>query len=223
MSERPKVGVILSGCGVFDGTEIHEAVLTLYFLQKNGAETVCMAPDINQLHVVDHLKGEVSDGETRNVLTESARIARGEIVSLAAVKAADYDAFILPGGFGAAKNLTDFAVKGVDCGINPDIKRVILEALEMKRPVGAVCIAPVVVARAVSGTGVKTVVTVGSDPDTANAIDVLGAFHANREVNEIAVDEKNRIVTSPAYMLGKNIPEVAEGIEKTVIKLLDMI
>lgn len=223
MSEKPKVGVILSGCGVYDGAEIHEAVLSLYFLQKNGAETVCMAPDIDQLHVVDHLKGEVSEGEKRNVLTESARIARGDIADLAKVKAGDYDAFMFPGGFGAAKNLTDFALKGADCSINPDVKRIILEALEMKRPIGAVCIAPVVVARAVSGTRVKTVVTIGNDPDTASAIDLLGAFHSNRAVNEIAVDEKNRIVTSPAYMLGKNIPEVAEGIEKTVIKLLDMI
>lgn len=223
MSDKPKVGVILSGCGVFDGAEIHEAVLSLYFLQKNGAETVCMAPNIEQMHVVDHYKGEATESETRNVLTESARIARGEVLDLSTVKAADYDAFLFPGGFGAAKNLTDFAVKGADCDINPDVKRIVLEALEMKRPIGAVCIAPVVVARAVAGTGLKTVVTIGNDPDTASAIGLLGAFHSNRAVNDIAVDEKNRIVTSPAYMLGKNIPEVAEGIEKTVIKLLDMI
>ncbi|MCD8490535.1 MAG: isoprenoid biosynthesis glyoxalase ElbB [Geovibrio sp.] len=132
----PKVGVVLSGCGVFDGAEIHEAVLTLYFLQKNGAETICMAPDIEQLHVVDHLRGEVASGEKRNVLTESARIARGNIKNLADVKVSDFDALIFPGGFGAAKNLTDFALKGSDCGINSDVLRIVRETVLAKKTSG---------------------------------------------------------------------------------------
>ncbi|QAR32919.1 isoprenoid biosynthesis protein ElbB [Geovibrio thiophilus] len=219
----PKIGVVLSGCGVFDGAEIHEAVLTLYFLQKSGAETICMAPDIEQLHVVDHLRGEVAAGEKRNVLTEAARIARGNIKNLADVKVSDFDALIFPGGFGNAKNLTDFAVKGADCGINPDVLRIVRETVMAKKPLGAVCIAPVVIAKALEGTGIKTSVTIGSDSDTAHAVEALGTTHVNCPVKDFVADEKNKIVTSPAYMLGRSIPEVAEGIEKTVHKLLAMI
>lgn len=219
----PKVGVVLSGCGVFDGAEIHEAVLTLYFLQKNGAETICMAPDIEQLHVVDHLRGEVASGEKRNVLTESARIARGNIKNLTDVKVSDFDALIFPGGFGAAKNLTDFALKGSDCGINSDVLRIVRETVLAKKPLGAVCIAPVVIAKALAGTGIKASVTIGDDAGTAQAVEALGTAHVNCPVKDFVADEDNKIVTSPAYMLGQSIPEVAEGIEKTVKKLLAMI
>jgi enhancing lycopene biosynthesis protein 2 len=219
----PKVGVVLSGCGVFDGAEIHETVLTLYFLQKNGAETICMAPDIDQLHVVDHLKGEVAEGEKRNVLTEAARICRGDIRNLADVKVSDFDALIFPGGFGTAKNLTDFAVKGADCGINPEVLRIVRETVMAKKPLGAICIAPVVVAKALAGTGIKTSVTIGNDEGTAEAVETFGVTHVNCSAKDFVADEKNKIVSSPAYMLGQSIPEVAEGIEKTVKKLLAMI
>jgi enhancing lycopene biosynthesis protein 2 len=223
MSKTPKVGVVLSGCGVYDGSEIHEAVLTLYFLQKHGAETVCMAPDIEQLHVINHLNGSVSGNEKRNVLTESARIARGNIKNLADVKVSDFDALIFPGGFGAAKNLTTFAIQGADCEINPDVLRIVLETVKAKKPLGAVCIAPVVLAKALAGTGIKTSVTIGNEQGVADQIEALGTAHVNCPVKDFTVDEKNKIVTSPAYMLGQNIPEVAEGIEKTVKKLLEMI
>ena len=218
-----KVGVVLSGCGVYDGTEIHEAVLTLYFLQKYGAKTICMAPNVEQMHVIDHLKGEVASGESRNVLTESARIARGDIKSLSDVKISDFDALMFPGGFGAAKNLTDFAVKGTECGINLDVQRLIRDSVKAGRPVAAICIAPVIFARALEGLDIKTSITIGNDVETAQAVEAFGTKHINCPVDSFVVDEKNKIITSPAYMLGQNIPEIAEGIEKTVKKLLEMI
>lgn len=218
-----KIGVILSGCGVFDGAEIHEAVLTLYFLQKAGAEVLMMAPDVEQMHVIDHVKGEPAEGESRNVLTESARIARGDIKDIAGVKAADFDALFLPGGFGAAKNLSTFAVDGADCDINPEVLRLTRETLDAKKPIAAVCIAPVVVAKAFELMGVVSSITIGTDEGAAGAIDSMGSEHINCPVNEFVVDKENKIVTTPAYMLGQNIVEVGEGIEKTCKQLLSMI
>jgi len=133
-----KIGVILSGCGVYDGSEIHEAVITLLAIDRCGAEAVCMAPDIPQMHVVNHLSGEPAAGESRNVLVESARIARGKIQDIAKVKASDFDALILPGGFGAAKNLCDFAVKGSDCSVQPEVARLVRETVAAKKPLAAV-------------------------------------------------------------------------------------
>lgn len=218
-----KIGVVLSGCGVFDGAEIHEAVLTLYFLQKNGAEVLIMAPDVEQMHVINHLKGEPAEGETRNVLVESARIARGDIKNIADVKVSDFDALAFPGGFGAAKNLTTFAADGPDCQIDPDVLRLTKETIQAKKPLAAICIAPVIVAKALAGTGISSTITIGTDEGTAGAIDSLGAKHVNCPVKEYVVDRQNKIITTPAYMLGQNIVEVAEGIEKTCKELLNMI
>jgi len=218
-----KIGVVLSGCGVFDGAEIHEAVLTLYFLQKAGAEVVIMAPDVDQMHVINHLKGEPAEGEVRNVLVESARIARGDIKDIADVKASDFDALAFPGGFGAAKNLTTFAVDGADCAINDDVLRLVKETIDAKKPLAAICIAPVIVAKALAGTGIKSSITIGNDEGAAGAINSLGGNHVDCPVKEFVVDEANKIITTPAYMLGQNIVEVAEGIEKTCDKLLKMI
>lgn len=217
-----KIGVVLSGCGVYDGSEIHEAVLTLYFLQKNGAEVLIMAPDIDQMHVVNHLKGEPT-GEKRNVLVESARIARGAIVDIAQVKASDFDALAFPGGFGAAKNLTTFAVDGPDCKINPEVLRLVRETISARKPLAAICIAPVIVAKALEGTDITSSITIGNEEATAQGINSLGAKHVNCPVKEYVVDRKNNIITTPAYMLGQNIVEVAEGIEKTCKELLAMV
>lgn len=218
-----KVGVVLSGCGVYDGSEIHEAVITLLALDRSGAEAICMAPDIEQMHVVNHLKGEPSAGETRNVLVESARIARGNIRDIATVSAADIDALIFPGGFGAAKNLCDFAVKGADCTVNPDVARLIKEIIAAKKPLGAVCIAPAVVARVLGNEDLTHQLTIGSDADTAAAMNSMGATHIDCPCNSFVIDKDNKIVSSPAYMLAGGIAEAAEGIEKTVKALLDMI
>ncbi len=215
-----KVGVLLSGCGVYDGSEIHEAVLTLLALDKAGASVVCMAPNVEQMHVVDHLSGKPTD-EKRNVLVESARIARGEIKDLKEMTAADMDAVILPGGFGAAKNLSDFAIKGPDASVHPEVERILKEMVAAGKPIGAICIAPATLVRAISEN--KPEVTVGNDLNTAQNIEKMGGAHVERTVYEIHVDEKNKVVTTPAYMLGPGIKDVAAGIEKLVDQVVSMI
>jgi enhancing lycopene biosynthesis protein 2 len=217
-----KIGVILSGCGVYDGSEIHEAVITLLAIDRAGAEAVCMAPDIPQMHVINHLTGEPVEGETRNVLVESARIARGDIRNLATVTAADFDALILPGGFGAAKNLCNFAVNGPDCSVNPEVSRVLKETVAAGKPVAAVCIAPALLAK-VLGPSNSPALTIGTDEGTAAALNKMGAKHISCPVRETVIDEENKIVSSPAYMLAGRISEAAEGIEKTVQALIKMI
>ena len=215
-----KVGVLLSGCGVFDGSEIHEAVLTLLALDKAGAETVCMAPDMDQLHVINHLTQEQTK-EKRNVLVESARIARGKIKNLKDVKASNLDALILPGGMGAAKNLSTFATQGSDAQVNPEVKRLLNEMVSAGKPIGAICIAPATLTKALSDK--KPQVTIGNDLNTAQAIEKMGGGHSNCSVDMIHVDENNNIVTTPAYMLGPGIKDIAVGIEKLVNKVVSMI
>jgi enhancing lycopene biosynthesis protein 2 len=212
------VGVLLSGCGVFDGTEIHEAVLTLLFLDRAGATIRCMAPDTAQMHVINHLTQEATD-ERRNVLVESARIARGAIQDVAAVKAADLDALIIPGGFGAAKNLSDFAVKGPAAEVHPEVQRLLHEMVAAGKPIGAICIAPATLTRALADRHPE--VTIGSD--AAGAIESMGGRHHTCTVDMIQVDERNRLMTTPAYMLGPGIKDVATGIEKLVARIMAMI
>jgi enhancing lycopene biosynthesis protein 2 len=211
-----RIGVILSGCGVYDGSEIHEAVITLLAIDRAGAEAVCMAPDIPQMHVINHLAGEPAEGESRNVLVESARIARGNIKDIATVKAAEIDALILPGGFGAAKNLCDFAVKGPDCVANTEVARLIKEMYAAQKPIAAVCIAPAVLARVLGNPSVVPQLTIGNDAGTAEALQKMGTEHVQCPVREFVVDRKHKLVSSPAYMLAGRISEAAEGIEKTV-------
>jgi enhancing lycopene biosynthesis protein 2 len=214
-----RIGVLLSGCGVFDGTEIHEAVLTLLFLDRAGANIICMAPEATQHHVVNHLT-QKENQESRNVLVESARIARGEIRNLKEIGADDLDALILPGGFGAAKNLSDFAFKGPEARIHGDVARLIEAMATAKKPIGAICIAPAVLARVLADR--HPLVTIGNDVGTARAIEAMGAKHADRPVDEICVDSANRLVTTPAYMLGPGIKDVARGIEKLVTRVMEM-
>jgi enhancing lycopene biosynthesis protein 2 len=216
-----RVGVVLSGCGVYDGAEIHESVITLLALDRAGAEVVCMAPSIDQMHVIDHLTGQET-GEKRNVLVESARIARGEIRDLAEVGAAELDAVIFPGGFGAAKNLCDFAVKGAEAVVNPDVSRLIREMFEAKKPIAAVCIAPAMLAAVFRDAKIESEVTIGTDEGTAAGIEAMGGKHLACPVEEFRVDEKNRLITSPAYMLAGSISDAAVGIERTVAELLRM-
>ena len=217
-----KVGVVLAGCGVYDGSEIHEAVLTLLYLDQAGAEIHCFAPDKEQMHVVNHLTGQPAEGEKRNVLTESARIARGEIKPLSEMKLDQLDAVIFPGGFGAAKNLCTFAVDGPACDIDPDVIGLIGDALAKKKTVGAICISPVVVARALKDSGENPELTIGQDQGTNEALTALKAKPVNARVDEIVVDEKHKIVTTPAYMLGPRIADVAAGIEKLVRKVVEI-
>ena len=215
-----RIGVVLSGCGVRDGSEIHEAVLTLLAIDRNGAEAVCMAPDI-EVPEVNHLTMHET-GAKRNVLVESARIARAAIRDLKTVKAADLDAVIFPGGFGAAKNLCDFAEKGADATVNTDVARLMREMAGAGKPIGAICIAPALVAAAL-GREYAPEVTIGNEAGTAAAINQTGSRHVECRVGECVVDKKNKIVSTPAYMLAKCISETADGIEKAVKAVLALI
>ena len=214
-----KIGVLLSGCGVYDGSEIHEAVLTLLFLDQRGAEIICMAPDKPQMHVINHITNEAME-ETRNVLVESARIARGDVQDIKEVGAQDLDALIIPGGFGAAKNLSNFAEKGPDATVDPEVKRILEEMITAGKPIGAICIAPATLARALSHRHPH--VTIGADPGTASAINTMGGTHHDCTVDMIHVDIENRIVSTPAYMLGPGIKDVAKGIEKLIEEVMLM-
>jgi enhancing lycopene biosynthesis protein 2 len=220
MTKPKRVGVILSGSGYLDGSEIHEATLTLLFLDKRGAKVTAMAPDVRQMHVVDHLRGEAAGAESRNVLAEAARITRGAIVDVKSVKAEDLDALILPGGYGAAKNLCTFATEGVKLQVNPDVERLVRDVAAAGKPLGFICIAPVIAAKVLGAMKVK--LTIGNDPATAAVVNALGATHVDTPVDQIVVDEKNKVVSTPAYMLGPTIAPVAAGIERLVGAVLEM-
>ncbi|MEE2788841.1 MAG: isoprenoid biosynthesis glyoxalase ElbB [Myxococcota bacterium] len=221
MSQK-KVGVILAGCGWLDGAEIHEAVCTYLALDQRGVDIVAMAPNVDQMHVIDHLEESPVDHQSRNVLVESARIARGQVRDIATVQADEFDALILPGGFGAAKNLCNFAVAGTDLSVNPDVERLIKETHAAQRPIGFICIAPVIAAK-VLGPDHQVAVTIGGDEGTAQAIEALGATHVNTAPGEIHIDEDNRVVSTPAYMLGPSIAPVFEGIDALVAAVVDRI
>lgn len=214
-----KVAVILSGCGVYDGAEIHESVITLLRLSQRGAEAQCFAPNIAQHHVVNHLTGEEMP-ESRNVLVESARIARGEVKDLREARAEDYDALIVPGGFGAAKNLSDFAINGAQCQVQPDVLALAKAFAEAGKPVGLICIAPAMAAK-IYGAGVQC--TIGNDADTADALKQMGAEHIDAPVDEIVEDSARKLVTTPAYMLAQSIAEAASGINKLVDRVLELV
>lgn len=216
MSKR--IAVILAGSGVYDGSEIYETTITLLRLAQQGAEVQCFAPDIPQMHVINHLTGEVMD-ESRNVLVEAARLARGNIKALDQANAADFDALIIPGGFGVAKNLCNFAVAGKAMVMNAEVQAFAQAMHQANKPVGLICIAPVMAA-AIFGNGVKA--TIGNDAETAAAVNAMGAEHQDCPVSEIVVDADNKLVTTPAYMLAGNIAEAAEGINKLVDNVLAM-
>jgi enhancing lycopene biosynthesis protein 2 len=214
------VGVVLSGCGYLDGAEIQEAVLASYFLERAGAELRYAAPDADQTLVVDHLTGKEVPGETRNVLRESARIARGDIVPVEQLKAADIDALVLPGGYGAAKNLCDFATQGAACSVHPGVEALVRAVHAARKPIGAICIAPALIAKVLGGEGPR--LTIGDDADTAKALGELGCRHEIEPVEGVVVDESLRIVSTPAYMLGPRITDVAAGIERLCKEVVRM-
>ena len=211
-----KVGVVLSGCGVYDGAEIHESVLTLLALARQGVETICFAPDKNQSDVINHLSGEPM-AETRNVLIESARIARGDIHPLAQANAAELDALIVPGGFGAAKNLSSFASLGNDCQVDSALKNLVLDMHAAGKPLGFMCIAPAMLPKIFD---FPLRLTIGTDIDTAEVLEDMGAEHVPCPVDDIVVDEDHKIVTTPAYMLAQDIAQAASGIDKLVSRVL---
>jgi len=215
-----KIGVVLSGCGVRDGSEIHEAVFTLLAIDRQGAEAVCMAPDAD-FPETNHLSMQET-GATRNALVESARIARGNIRDIKEVKGADLDAIIFPGGFGAAKNLCDFAVKGAGAAVHPEVARLLKEVASAGKPIGAICIAPALIAT-VLGRELEPTMTIGNDAGTAAEIEKTGSKHQECPVTEFVIDRKNKLVTTPAYMLANRISEACEGIDKCVKAVIGLI
>ena len=218
-----KVGVVLSGCGHQDGSEIHEAVFTLHALEKAGAEAIIMAPDMDQFHVINHLNGNEDLTESRNILVESARIARGKVVDVASVSGHQLDALIFPGGTGMAKNIFDYSMAGINCTVISDVQRLVVEILEADKPLGAICIAPVMVAKVLEFLGRTGTVTGGFNDEINNDIKAMGINTIEVGAEEIVVDKENKIVTTPAYVEAKSMNESFTGIEKLVNKVLDMI
>ncbi|MBT2338179.1 MULTISPECIES: isoprenoid biosynthesis glyoxalase ElbB [Pseudomonas] len=213
-----KIAVILSGCGVYDGAEIHESVITLLRLDQRGAQVQCFAPNIAQLHVINHLTGEEMP-ESRNVLVESARIARGNVKDLREARAEDFDALIVPGGFGSAKNLSNFAVEGAGCSVQPEVLALAEAFAEAGKPVGLICISPALAAK-IYGPGVTC--TIGNDADTAAAVSKMGGTHEDCAVTDIVEDTARKLVSTPAYMLAQSISEAASGINKLVDRVLEL-
>ena len=210
-----KFAVVLAGSGVFDGAEIHEATFTLYSIMKHGGTYQCFAPDIPQYHVVNHITGEEMD-ESRNVLIEAARIARGNIKDLNEFKADDYDALIFPGGFGAAKNLSTVAFDGSDASVNPEVERAVNEMLDKGKPIGALCIAPAFIAKIIG----DVTVTIGQDKDTIEAIEKMGATHEETNHGEVIIDEDRLVFTTPCYMLDATILDIADGADNIVKEMM---
>jgi enhancing lycopene biosynthesis protein 2 len=213
-----KVAVILSGCGVYDGAEIQESVLTLLRLDQRGAEVKCFAPNIAQHHVINHLTGAEMP-ETRNVLTESARIVRGAIEDIREADITEFDALIIPGGFGAAKNLSNFAVEGSGCKVQAEVLAMAEAFAEAGKPIGLICVSPALAAK-IYGPGVTC--TIGNDADTAAKITKMGGNHESCNASEIVEDKDRKLISTPAYMMGKSIGEVATGINKLVDRVLEL-
>lgn len=216
--QKKNFAVILSGCGHQDGAEIHEATLTLLAIHKHGAEFHCYAPDVKQHHVLNHITGQEMK-EQRNVLIESARIARGKIGALATFSADAVDALVIPGGFGAAKNLCSYAFDGPKCTVNTDVARAVKAMHAAGKPIGALCIAPVILARVLGGVDL----TIGQDAATAENLTAMGATHIPTWQGEIAIDEKNRVVSTPCYMLNSRVDQIAEGADKLIQAMLAML
>jgi enhancing lycopene biosynthesis protein 2 len=225
-----KIGVLLSGSGVYDGTAIQEAVLTLLAIKEAGHEYVCMAPNIDQHHVINHLNGEEMN-ETRNVLIESARIARGDIRPVSEVTPADIDALVLPGGFGAAKNLSSWAFDGPNGTILPEVKLILVNMVNVGKPICALCVSPTLVAKAFENSSINPLLTLGSDKESSeydiqgfsDGIASVGANPVMKSISEIAVDEKNKIVSAPCYMMEADIAEVRTNIKMAIDKMIELI
>lgn len=225
-----KIGVLLSGCGVYDGAEIHEATLTLLSIAEIGAEAVCISVDRDQHHVVNHLNGEEMD-ESRNMMVEAARIARGDISNINDVNPADIDGLIIPGGFGSAKNFTNWAFEGPEGTILPEVKLLIVNMLNVGKPVAALCVSPVVMAKALEGSDLKPKMTIGSDQAASpydiagfsGGLESLGATTEMKTINEILVDSENKIITAPCYMMDANILDVRKNVRSAVEALRDLV
>ena len=216
-NDKKSIAVILSGSGNQDGSEIHEASLTLWAIHKNGADYQCYAPNIPQYHVLNHLTGQEMD-ETRNVLIESARIARGNVKDLATYDQANHDALVIPGGLGAAKNLSSFAFEGENCTINADVKQAVEQMVKASKPIGALCIAPVILARIID----NALITIGQSSEVITKINAMGAQHESTLQGEITVDAVRKLVTTPCYMLEARVDQIGDGADKLIQQILQL-
>jgi enhancing lycopene biosynthesis protein 2 len=217
MNKQKRFAVILAGCGVFDGTEIHEATLTLLAIAKSGGSYVCFAPDKEQTQVINHLTGELMK-EERNMMVESARISRGKIKPLNLFEPEKFDAVIFPGGFGVAKNLCSLEFEGSECTVDPEVELAVIASVEASIPIGAMCIAPALIAKILPGADV----TIGKDPETIKLIEKMGGIHHRTNHGEVIIDEKYKLVTTPCYMLDAKILQIAEGTQNVVNELINL-
>ncbi|HEY5581420.1 MAG TPA: isoprenoid biosynthesis glyoxalase ElbB [Rhodoferax sp.] len=226
MAKTPKIAVLLAGCGHLDGSEVREAVLTLLALDQHGAAFQCIAPNAPQFHVINHITGEPVAGAQRNILEESSRIARlGQCLDLAQAKVADYDALVMPGGYGVAKNHCSFAFKGADADVRPDVAAFVRGFFEAKKPVGAICIAPALVALVLHQAYDSAALTLGNDAGVAAAMLQLGQqYQSTPNARAIIIDEAHKLVTTPAYMFDDaRLSDVFVGIERCVAEVLKRI
>ena len=221
VNRKKKIGVLLCGCGHRDGSEIHEATLALLAIDRAGAEAICFAPAGNTRFVRDHLTGQDKD-ETRSMIVESARISRGKIRALASAKIDDLDALIIPGGQGAALNLSTFLIYGADCSVLPDVSRVIADMVRAGKPIGAICIAPATLARVLQKEGIASTITSGTDEDVARSYEAMGQRNERCAPVDCVIDRANKVVSTPAYMNAETIGEVWQGIEKLVNAVIEM-
>lgn len=221
-----KIGVLLSGCGVYDGAEIQEAIFTLLAIEEMGAEPVCISIDKNQHHVVNHLNGEEMN-ESRNMLVESARIARGNIKNINDIQPSDIDALVIPGGFGSAKNLTKWAFDGANGEILPEAKLLLVNLFNIGKPIVALCVSPVVVAKALEDAGINVNLTIGSNKEASpydiegfsQGIQSCGATTEMKTVKEILIDKENKIISAPCYMMEASMLEVRNNIKQAILAL----
>ena len=224
-----KIGVLLSGCGVYDGAEIQEAVLTLLSIEEMGAEAVCISINKEQHHVIDHTTGEEMN-ESRNMLVESARIARGTIKDINDVDPVDIDALVIPGGFGSAKNFTNWAFNGPEGSILPEVKLLLVNLINVGKPIAALCVSPVVLSKALEGSGIRSAMTIGSDKEGSpydiegfsDGLTSLGVATEMKTVNEICIDQENKIVTAPCYMMDASILDIRKNIRTALESLRDL-
>ena len=225
-----KIGVLLSGCGVYDGAEIQESILTLLSIEEIGATAVCISVDKPQHHVINHLTGEEMN-ESRNMLIESARIARGNVSSILDINPADIDALVIPGGFGSAKNFTDWAFNGPDGNILPEVKLLLVNLINIGKPIAALCVSPVVLSKAIEGANLSAKMTIGTDAEKSDydikgfssGLEKVGTTTEMKSVREILIDTENKIVTAPCYMMEASILDVRKNIRSAIEALRDLI
>lgn len=220
------IGVLLSGNGVYDGAEIQEAVLTLLAIDEMGWNAVCISVDKPQHHVINHLTGEVMD-ESRNMLVEAARIARGQITPIDSISPADIDALVIPGGFGSAKNFTSWAFDGPESTILPEVKLLLVNLVNVGKPIVALCVSPVVVAKAFEGSSIHPTLSLGSASESSpydinsfnEGLRATGAIAQERTIREVLIDPTNRIICAPCYMMDARITEINANIKQAMVAL----